>query len=209
MHMYTHAHTHCLLFFLWWLPQRGPPRYLFLLGGLVSHIEPTFLLILLPHEVHYSLVVLCIRHPVCPVIPQSQPLCFGYLKTDQSKAKRKFQTLLFLTYRFTHYLHTQSVPLLTDITIHNRTSLYIYYYIRIYSTHVYIVYKMYTKHLYVHSRQRGSRAISPTVLHLTYFVASLPQLFNFILREGCHGDGLHTMRRVQSTPAGNGSAAAL
>ena len=155
--MYTHAHTHCLLFFLWWLPQRGPPRYLFLLGGLVSHIEPTFLLILLPHEVHYSLVVLCIRHPVCPVIPQSQPLCFGYLKTDQSKAKRKFQTLLFLTYRFTHYLHTQSVPLLTDITIHNRTSLYIYYYIRIYSTHVYIVYKMYTKHLYI----AGKRVAGP------------------------------------------------
>lgn len=47
------------------------------------------------------------------------------------------------------YVHTQSVPLLTDITIHNRTSLYIYYYIRIYSTHVYIVYKMYTKRVYI------------------------------------------------------------
>ena len=142
VHMYTHAHTHCLLFFLWWLPQRGPPRYLFLLGGLVWSNEPTFLLILLPHEVHYSLVVLWIRHPVCPVIPQSQPLCFGYLKTDQSKAEGQFQTSLFLTYGFTHYLHTQSAPLLTDITIHNRTSLYIhtllYPYIQYVCTYVYI-----------------------------------------------------------------------
>ena len=46
------------------------------------------------------------------------------------------------------------------------------------------------------------------LVSMSHLVASLPQLINLILSEGCHGDRLHTMRRAESTPAVNRSAAA-